>query len=91
MPRPLAVALRQEIVRRHQQGVPLARIAADLAIPYGTLRKVWRLYRRGGLERLDPDYCRRGRPVPPSTQQLLSIACDLKRDHPGWGAGLIRW
>ena len=90
MPRPLAVPLRQEIVRRHQQGTPLTRIAADLAIPYGTVRKVWRLYRRGGLERLDPGYCRRGRPVPPSTQQLLRIACDLKRDHPAWGAGLIR-
>jgi len=90
MPRPLSVPLRQEIVRRHQQGLPLTQIAADLAIPYGTVRKIWRLYRQQGLERLTPDYGGLGRPVPPSTQELLRIACDLKRDHPTWGAGLIR-
>ena len=35
MPRPLSVPLRQEIVRRRQQGLLLTQIAADLAIPYG--------------------------------------------------------
>ncbi len=33
MPHPLSVPLRQEIVRRRQQGMPLTRIAAELAIP----------------------------------------------------------
>jgi hypothetical protein len=66
MPRPLSVPLRQEIVRRHQQGTPLTRIAAELAIPYGTVRKAWRLDRRHGLERPTPDPRPRGRPVPAS-------------------------
>jgi hypothetical protein len=42
LPRPLSVPLRQEIVRRHLPGLPLTRIAAELAIPYGTVRKAWR-------------------------------------------------
>ena len=90
MPCPLPVPLRQEIVRRHQQGIPLTGIAADLAIPYGTVRKVWRLFRRHGLDGLDPRSRGHGRPVPPATQELLRVACELKREHPTWGAGLIR-
>ena len=90
MPRPLSVPLRQEIVRRRQQGLLLTQIAADLAIPYGTVRNIWRLYRRHDREGLAPDYRSCGRPVPPPIQELLRIACDLKREHPVWGAGLIR-
>src|ERR1017187_9419384 len=90
MPRPLSVPLRQEIVRRCQQGTPLTRIAADLAIPYGTVRNIWRLFRRHGGEGLAPNYRSCGRPVPPRIQDLLHLACELKRQHPAWGAGLIR-
>jgi hypothetical protein len=90
MPRPLSVPLRQEIVRRHQQGLPLTRIAADLAIPYATVRNIWRLSRRDDRAGLAPDYRSCGRPVPARIQELLQIACALKREHPAWGAGLIR-
>ncbi len=90
MPRPLSVPLRQEVVRRRQQGLPLTQIAADLAIPYGTVRNIWRLYRRHDREGLAPDYRFCGRRVPPPIQELLRIACDLKREHPVCGAGLIR-
>ena len=82
--------LRQEIVRRRQQGIPLTQIAVDLAIPYGTVRNIWRLYGRHDRDGLAPDYRSCGRPVPPRIQELLRIACDLKREHPAWGAGLIR-
>ena len=90
MPRPTPVPFRQEIVRRRQQGMPLTRIAAELAIPYGTVRNIWRLFGRHQREDLAPDYRSCGRPVPPRIQELLRIACDLKRDHPAWAAGLIR-
>ena len=79
MPRPLSVPLREEIVRRHRQGHPLTRIAADLAIPYGTVRNIWRRARRHDGEGLAPDYRSCGRPVHPRAQELLRIACDLKR------------
>src|SRR4051794_6052184 len=82
MPRPLSVALREEIVRRHRQGHPLTRIAADLAIPYGTVRNIWRRARRQDGEGLAPDYRSCGRPVHIRVQELLRVACDLKRDHP---------
>jgi hypothetical protein len=90
MPRPLAVPLRQEIVRRCQRGFTLTQIAAELAIPYGTVRNIWRLYRRHGSDRLTPNYRSCSRPVTARTRELLDLACDLKREHPAWGAGLIR-
>src|SRR5262245_58544952 len=90
MPRPIPLPTRLEVVRRHQQGTPLTRIAAELAISYGAAREIWGRYRLGGLERLAPDYRAAGRPVPPSTRELTRIACELKRDHPTWGAGRIR-
>ena len=73
MPRPLSVPLRQEIVRRRQQGLPLTQIAAELAIPYGTVRNIWRLFRRHQREDLAPDYRSCGRPVPPRIQELLQL------------------
>src|SRR5271157_2449467 len=73
MPRPLSVPLRREIVRRRQQGLLLTQIAADLAIPYGTVRNIWRLYRRHDREGLAPDYRSCGRPVPPPIQRFFRV------------------
>src|SRR5215470_1794894 len=84
MPRPLSVPLREEIVQRHQQGHPLTQIAAELAIPYGTVRNIWRLSRQPDRQGLAPDYRSCGRPVPPQTQELLQLACELKREHASW-------
>jgi hypothetical protein len=42
MPRPVPVTLRHEVILLHRQGRPLARVAADLALPYGTVRALWR-------------------------------------------------
>src|SRR5262249_13132842 len=87
---PTSVSLRLEIVRRHQQGTPLTRVAAELGVPYGTARKIWRRHRHGDRERPSDRPRGPGRPVPEGTHALIRIACDLKRDHPTWGAGLIR-
>lgn len=90
MPRALPVPLREEIVRRHQLGQDLAAIAAELHLSYHTVRQIWRLYRTHGAAGLIPRYHAGARAAPPSAGAILQQACELKRLHPTWGAGLIR-
>src|SRR3954453_22863751 len=73
MPRPTSVPLRQEILRLSQSGIPLTRIAADLVIPYGTVRNICRLPRREQPRDLAPDYRSCGRPVLDLTRRLLDV------------------
>jgi hypothetical protein len=87
MPRALAVPLRQEIVDRHRRGETLVSIAAELALPYYTVRKVWRYHaQRGDLR---PRYDRCGRPGVRASRWAYRCALALKRRHPRWGATLI--
>jgi len=90
MPRALAVDLRQTVVERHQGGASLPAIARDLALSPGTVRTVWRRYRDRGEAGLAPDYAACGRSGPRYPAVLYDAACTLRREHPGWGAGLIR-
>ena len=53
MPRALPVPIREEIVRRHQQGEELAVIAVELGLSYHTVRQIWRLYRTRGADGCD--------------------------------------
>lgn len=87
MPRPIPVAIRRQIVERHQAGEPLTKIAAEVGLAYESVRNVWRLYRREG--RITPNYAACGREIVAS-QRVYRAAVWLKRWHPGWGAGLIR-
>ena len=88
MPRPLSVPLREEIVRRHQQGLPLTQIAADLAIPYGTVRNIWRLFRQRDGEGLAPNYRSCGRPVPPRIQESAPVRLRSQTRPPRLGRRL---
>ena len=88
MPKPIAVAIRQQIVERHQQGQSLAQIAADLAMPYPSVRNVWALYRREG--RIAPNYQACGRAGVRASKRIHRAALWLKRGHPSWGAPVIR-
>lgn len=90
MPRALALDLRQIIIDRHQAGASLPAIARDLARSPWTVRTVWRRYRDRGETGLVPDYAACGRPGPRYPAALYDAACAWRRDHPGWGAGLIR-
>lgn len=89
-PPAIPLATRQEIVRRHLDGQPLARIAADLHLPHGSARAIRRAFRRSGEAGLATGYHRCGLSTPRSTRAVLERACRLNRKHPTWGAGRIR-
>lgn len=88
MPKPIAVAIRQQIVERHQQGQTLTQLAAELQMPYASVRNVWSLYRRTG--RIAPNYQACGRAGARASKRIQRAALWLKRAHPTWGAPLIR-
>lgn len=87
MPKPIPVAVRQQIVERHQMGERLAQISPELEVPYESARNVWRVYRQEG--RIAPNYAACGRQVQAS-RWVYRAALFLKRRHPTWGAPLIR-
>lgn len=90
MPQPLPFPLRQELVRRHQQGETLLAIAQSMNAPYPTVRNWWRRYRHAGDAGLQTHYDRCGPQAPKAGRPLQQAALALKREHPTWGAGLIR-
>jgi transposase len=90
MPRALAVPMRETIVSRHEQGVPLRQVAADLHLSWWTVRKLWRRYQRLGTAGLAPAYDRCGRRGPRGARLPYRATRWLRRRHPTWGAGLIR-
>lgn len=90
MPRAVPVAVRQMIVERHVAGQSLPAIAAALALSPWTVRALWRRYRDGGEAGLTPHYAACGRAGPRLPAAVYAAALMLRRQHPGWGAGLIR-
>src|SRR5271165_1421794 len=91
MARAIAVPVRLVLCRRWQQGQTAADIANALALAPRTVRHLLRRLREGQLlEALTPAYDRSGWRRPWPNQELFRDALDLRRQHPGWGAGLIR-
>jgi transposase len=90
MPTPLPFPLRQQIVQRHQQGETLGAIAHDLHVPPATVRDWWHRFRDQGEAGLQTHYDRCGPKEPKAGPVLHQAALTMKREHPTWGAGLIR-
>ena len=90
MPQAWPLALREQIVQRHQQGEPLTEIAAALKVPYRTVRRWWPRYQQEGSEGLHSPYAHCGPNGPNEPPAVPAAALELKREHPSWGAGLIR-
>lgn len=84
MPRALPVPMRELLVRRIARGEPIAAVAADLELSYWSVRTIWRRYRDGGTEALEPDYGRCGRPGLRGSRLIHRAACTLRRNHPRW-------
>jgi transposase len=90
MPRALPLPLREQIIRRHQQGESLLAIGQELSVPYRTVRRWWHRYQEGGAAGLHTHYERCGPQGPRAPAAVHAAALTLKREHPPWGAGLIR-
>src|SRR5262245_28373829 len=89
MPRPIPVPVRQALFRLWQQGQHTGAIAASLDLPRSTVRRLLGRFRRQGVEGIAPDYHR-----PPGIEaapsDVAEAALRLRREHPTWGAGLVR-
>ena len=89
MPRPIPVPIRQAMFRLWQKGRSARQIAESLGLPCSTVRRLLQRFRLHGTDGLSPDYWH------PSVLQAvpsepLQTAMSLRREHPTWGAGLIR-
>jgi hypothetical protein len=82
--------VREQIVRRHQQGETLAAIGLDLSVPYRTVRRWWHRFQEDGEAGLHTHYDRCGPKEPRAGAAVHTAALALKREHPTWGAGVIR-
>src|SRR5207245_817725 len=64
-------------------------IAAALAVPCSTVRRLIRRFRQRGFAGLDPDY-RQAPDLAGSASDLVRAVLRSRREHPTWGAALIR-
>lgn len=90
MPAATPLPLRQKIAEFHAAGVPPAAIAWAVAVPARTVRHLlaaWRLAPGAGLA---PAWPRCGRTRSADRQPVHRACLQLRRDHPGWGAGRLR-
>ena len=90
MPRPLPVPVRQAIWRRFQDGRAGPAIARALGLDPRTVRRLVRRFRQTGPAALNPSYERCGAATPKPAEAVVQAALGLRREHPTWGAGLIR-
>lgn len=88
MPAALPLSIREEIVRRRQDGETFRQIARELKVSYAATRRIWARFRQEGDLKPHYDRCR-----PREVRKAADIykqAVERKQEHPSWGAGLIR-
>jgi hypothetical protein len=87
MPAPLPVPIRQAIWALHQRGVPAGDLAERFGLAARTVRGLIQRGRDRGAGGLAPDPTHPKRPSPHPAREA---ALRLRREHPAWGAGVIR-
>ena len=90
MPGPLPVPVRQALWRRYQDGQDGPTIARALGLCPRTVRQLIRRFRQEGQAAVVPCYGRCGAGTPRQPESVVRAAVALRREHPSWGAGLIR-
>ena len=88
MPSPIENAVRLEIVKRHKKGESLRGISQELSVSYETVKQIWQHWTKKGS--IEPNYEQAKQRGTRQYQAVYPQAIQLKRDHPRWGAQLIR-
>jgi hypothetical protein len=90
MPAPVPLPIRIALWRRHEHGASTEELGRDFGLAARTVRGLLRRGRERGEAGLAPDYRRLPDPPPPSAHPACGPALALRREHPAWGAPLIR-
>jgi hypothetical protein len=91
MGRAISVPQRQVIFERAGLGHKAGAIAADLGLNPETVRKLISRFRKAGAAAIAPDYSRCGANQSlRADADLIGAAMTMRREHPTWGAGIIR-
>src|SRR4051794_19050447 len=90
MPKPVPIPVRRKLLQRAQQGEATASLAAAFGLAPRTVRHLRKRFRDRGPDGVPPDY-RAPRALPHAyPDRVRQAALALRRQHPTWGAVLIR-
>ncbi len=89
MPHPIPVPIRQAMFQLWQKGYQTREIAESLGLPCSTVRRLLHRFRLHGTDGIPADY-RHPSVAEAAPSELVETALSLRREHPTWGAGLIR-
>src|SRR5258708_9295029 len=90
MPRAIPFPVRQAIGQRFREGQDVATLAAAFGSAPRTVRHLVSRFQRDGLDPLAASYDVCGSATPKPADALVRAVLQMRRDHPTWGAGLIR-
>jgi hypothetical protein len=90
MPKPVPVPVRQKICERAAQGETVVSLADAFALPTRTVRHLLKRCRDRGASSLIPSYEPPSPPAHAHPDTIRQAALALRRQHPTWGAELIR-
>jgi transposase InsO family protein len=90
MPRPIPLPVRQKLFDRFTQGESAPTLARAFHLPERTVRALCARFRGEGPAGITPRYRQLTGVAAGTPLAWREVACQLRRDHPSWGAGLIR-
>ncbi len=90
MPAPVPLPIRQAMRRRLEHGATVTQLSQAFGIAPRTVRNLVRAWRERPGSSVAPAYAHRPVPPPPPDHPASEPALLLRREHPGWGAVLIR-
>jgi transposase len=89
MSRPIPVPVRRTLIRLWEQGQTPGQIAETLALPRATVQRLIRRFQERGAAGIETDYRRVSDTAKPASD-LMEAVLQSRREHPAWGAELIR-